>query len=85
MRYHREVYIPISDIKRLASLTEYLNTLKWTYSAHSLDNLKYRMIRQEDILLYIRDLKLKDTDIFEYYTDYKNNIKIGRASCRERV
>lgn len=73
-RYHKKVYISEQHKKQLELLTYHLNTLKWRYTSHCLDTLKYRTIKLEDILLFIKDLKLNDKDIFEYYTDYQNNI-----------
>lgn len=68
-RYHVKCYIPEADKKRLEIFTSQLNILKWTYTDHCIDNLKYRTIKLEDILLYIKDLKLRHEDIFEYYTN----------------
>jgi len=73
-RYHKNVYIPEADKARLEALTDVLNTLKWTHTRHCTDNLKYRTIRQEDILLFIKDLKLRHEDIFEYYKDEAGHI-----------
>lgn len=73
-RYHKKVFIPDNHLPILSRHTSILNTLKYRYTAHCLDNLKYRSIRQEDILLFIRDLKLQASDIFEYYMDDKNAI-----------
>jgi hypothetical protein len=73
-RYHKKVYIPDKDKKRLETLTVRLNALKWTYTVHCLDNLKYRTIRQADILLFIKNTVLQSKNIFEYYTDEKNDI-----------
>lgn len=77
-RYHKAVYIPDIDKKRLEALTDVLNAMKWRYTEHCIDTLKYRTIRIEDILVFIKNLKLNSQDIFEYYTDEKNRIiKIG--------
>lgn len=76
MRYHKKVYFPEQDISRLKDLTYTLNNKYWRASKHCLDNLKYRTIIQEDILLFIKDLKLQVENIFEYYTDEKNITKI---------
>ena len=68
-RYHKKVYFPITAEKDLQLFTNKLNSLSWQYSNHSLDNIKYRIIDIEKLLLYIRDLNLNYKDIFEYYID----------------
>jgi len=74
-RYHKKVYIPDNDIKKLQGFTCILNNKKWLYSKHSIDNLKYRTYNIKEILLYIRDLYLDYKDIFEYYTGDKGDIQ----------
>jgi len=76
MRYHKEVYIPQQDTTKLKALTNTLNNKSWKYSKHCLDNLKYRVISQEDILYFIKALKLQEDNIFEYYTENNNIIKV---------
>ena len=77
LRYHKDVYIPEADKSRLEALTIELNALKWRFTPHCIDNLTVRTIRQEDILLFIKDLKLQAVDIFEYYiNEYNRIIKI---------
>jgi hypothetical protein len=73
-RYHKDVYIPEAGKRSLEALTDVLNTLKWTYSKHVLDNLKYRSINMEAILLFIKNTRLQAKDIFEYYIDDKSII-----------
>jgi hypothetical protein len=72
LRYHRQVYFKPSDTDRLKDFTDRLNGLAWQYTAHSLDNIKYRIIDVKSILLYIKDLILNSQDIFEFYTDEKS-------------
>jgi len=72
LRYHKKVYIPIEDIKKLQDFTCNLNGITWQYSAHAIDNLKYRAYNIKDILIYIKDLQLDYKDIFEYYKDNGN-------------
>jgi len=77
LRYHKDVYIPEVDKIRLVVSTDILNGLKWRFTPHCIDNLTVRTIRQEDILLFIKDLKLQAVDIFEYYiNEYNRIIKI---------
>ena len=76
-RYHKDVYIPEVDMTSLEVSTHALNVLKWRFTPHCIDNLTVRTIRQEDILLFIKDLKLQAVDIFEYYkNEYNRIIKI---------
>jgi len=48
--------------------------LGWQYSAHAIDNLKYRAIDNRAILLHIKGLTLSASDVFEYYTGDKGDI-----------
>jgi len=68
MRYHKDVYIPIIDKVKLEAFNVELNSLKWRYTSHCIDNIKYRIIRLEEILNFIKDLILDYKDIFEYST-----------------
>jgi len=74
-RYHKNVYIPITDTFKLKAYTDKLNGLKWQYSRHALDNLKYRIIDRVGLLLYIKSYILDWQDIFEYYIDNIGNIE----------
>ncbi len=71
-RYHKEVYIPISDLKKLKSFNNKLNELDWTYSRHCLSNLKHRVIDIKGVLDFIKNTVLDYNNIFEYYTLYGN-------------
>jgi hypothetical protein len=73
-RYHKSVYIPITDLKKLKRYTDKLNRLNWSYTGHCLDNLKYRVIDRIGLLLYIKGKRLDKKEIFEYYTDLQGNI-----------
>lgn len=64
-RYHKKVYFP--DIKEIALFTENLNNAEWQYSKHCLENLKYRFIDIENLLYFIKYLKLNSEWAFEYY------------------
>ena len=74
MRYHKNVYIPEPDKIRLEASTNCLNNLKWRYTVHCIDTLQYRAVRQDDILIFIKDTILQAINIFEYYTNEKNDI-----------
>jgi hypothetical protein len=71
LRFHKKVYTKPEDLERLKTLTEQLNDIIWTHSEHCLDNLKYRIIDIEDILRFIKGVKLEPDQIFEYYLDNK--------------
>lgn len=74
LRYHKKVYFKFEDTKRLETFTGLLNVKQWAFSSHCLDNLKYRDVDVEAILLFIKNLKLKYEDIFEFYTDDKGEL-----------
>lgn len=76
LRYHKKVYFPICDIKKLKDFTLSLNSLSWQYSKHTLDNIKDRFIDIKGILLFIKDITLNDNDIFEYYMEDKKIVKV---------
>lgn len=73
-RYH--IKLGFNHISQLKDLTEQLNLKNWTYSEHCLDNLKYRFIDLKGILLFIKDIKLKAENIFEYYEENEKIIKL---------
>ena len=66
-RYHEKIYFP--DAVMVKELTEKLNSkhIRWTYSKHCLENLKYRALDNASILLHIKNLELKAEEVFEYY------------------
>ena len=66
-RYHKSVYFPDNDIKKLKDFTDKINAKKWRYTPHSIENMKYRQSDNRAILEYIKGLKLACKDIFEYY------------------
>ncbi len=65
MRYHKKIFFP--DIDKLKIVNNKLNGLKWRYSKHCLDSLKYRAINEGKTLQFIKKLVLNEQDIFEYY------------------
>jgi len=71
-RYHKDVYIPDGDNIRLEAWTARLNAGKWHISKHCTDNLKIRYIGLSEIFLFIKNIVLNASDIFEYYTDENN-------------
>lgn len=74
-RYHKKVYFPLGSGTALHKFTNKLNAMQWKYTSHSLDNLKYRSIDNRDILLFIKDLVLDFSDIFEFYAQDNEVIK----------
>ena len=73
-RYHKKIYFP--DIKKLQVLNDKLNMYNWQYSKHAIDNLQYRSIDINAILMFIKNIKLKYDNIFEYYVKDDNIIKV---------
>ena len=73
-RYHKKVYIPDRDIRRLQGFTCKLNAMFWQYTKHSIDNIKHRAYNIKDILFYIKALQLDYNDIFEYYASDNDDI-----------
>jgi hypothetical protein len=74
LRYHKEVYFPNNSAQTIGALCDYLNQQEWRYTAHSIDNIKLRVINIEDLLYFIKDLKLDYNKVFEFYADDKQNI-----------
>lgn len=76
-RYHKKVYFPNNAGQKLQAFTDRLNNIEnWSYSRHSIDNLKYRVNNIKDILVYLKNLKLDSEQIFEYYEE---NTEIKKA------
>jgi len=78
-RYHIKTGFTQEDISLLKDYTDNLNFLDWNYTKHCLDNIKYRCINLESILLFIKSSKLKIESIFEFY---KINNIIEKACYR---
>jgi hypothetical protein len=75
MRYHKDVYWPENQKENLIALTYALNQKAWRYTAHCLDNIYLRVIDVEQMLYFIKNkLQLCAENVFEFYTDEKNNI-----------
>jgi hypothetical protein len=74
------VYTDPGHFKGLQTFTDRLNGLNWRYSRHSIENIKYRAIDLESVLLFIRDLKLESGQIFEYYL--KDNLEPEKVCYR---
>lgn len=66
-RYHKKIYFP--DIDELEQLNNVLNNMDFDCSRHCLDNIYYRTLDLNRLLLYIKQLKLTKENIFEYYKD----------------
>jgi len=75
LRYHKKIYFPNNALAHIQALTDKLNGLKWQYSTHCLDNLKYRLIDNKAVLLYIKNLVLEARQVFEYYSQDNKIIK----------
>lgn len=73
-RFHKKIYFPASN--KLEKLNAELNSKKWQYSRHCLENLKYRALDLKKVLSYIAGLELQSRDIFEYYSENNNIIKV---------
>ena len=63
-RYHKDLFFP--DIDKLNILIERLNRKRWGYTGHSFEKIKERASYQS-VICFIRDLRLKADDVFEYY------------------
>ena len=66
-RYHKKIGFNIRHEKDLKSLNDSLNSKDWKYTQHCLNNLHIRFGDKQKILLFIKNLKLNENDIFEYY------------------
>jgi hypothetical protein len=80
LRYHKAVYTEPGHWQRLADFTEKLNGFNWLYNKHCLENIRYRAIDIEGLLLYIKDIRLEAGAIFEYYLTDKG--EVDRACYR---
>jgi len=72
LRYHKKVFFDPKDTESLKAFTNRLNGLEWRYSSHSIEGLKYRAIDLESLLLFVKDIKLNDNQLFEYYAEDKS-------------
>ncbi len=81
LRYHKQVFFDERDNQSLKTFTNRLKGLNWSYSSHSIDNLRYRAIDLEGLLLFIKDIELKAEQIFEYYIDEQSR-SIEKACYR---
>lgn len=72
-RYHIKTGFNLAHISLLKELNNKLNCLEWKYTNHCIDNLKDRAINIKDVLYFIKNLSLKENNIFEYYA-IKNKI-----------
>lgn len=75
-RYHIKTGFKQEHIDLLKTFTNKLNALNFSYSRHCLDNLKYRVINLEQLLMFIKNQELNFNGIFEYYAegDYINKV-----------
>jgi hypothetical protein len=75
-RYHIKIGFEPKHISQLKELTEQLNYKNWLYSNHCIDNLKFRAVDLEGILLFIKGIELILSQIFEFYTDSDIIVKV---------
>lgn len=75
-RYHIKIGFEPVYINKLKEYIKRYNSISWQYTSHCLDNLKYRVIDIKALLLYIKDLKLEYNNIFEFYADNGDIVKI---------
>jgi hypothetical protein len=66
MRFHKDIYFPIDDNIDLNNLIQSLNIKKFKFSVHSIDRIIEKS-NIESIGLYLKDLKLEYSTMFEYY------------------
>lgn len=75
MRYHKNVYFSLKHQDEIIAFTYALNNKSWRFTSHCLDNTKLRTLNIEQLLYFIKnDLRLNSDDVFEIYTDDKDNI-----------
>jgi len=75
-RYHIKIYTRPEDIKAVKTLTDRLNALKWTYTEHCIDNIKYRAVNMIEILNFIKGQTLNSKEVFEYYIENNTLTKL---------
>ncbi len=67
LRYHVKTGFMPEDKLLISQETEALNSLNFKWTAHSLDNLKHRVIDTQALLMYIKNTKLEAGQVFEFY------------------
>jgi len=73
-RYHYITGFDKKHIDQLKAITSRLNMLKWQYTRHTLDNIKYRELDNKRLSEFFNSCILKYDDIIEYYS----NIHTGK-------
>jgi len=73
-RYHTEIYFPDTD--KLERFNTSLNLKNWLYSKHCLENIKFRSLEVKKVLSFISKLELNEDNIFEYYKENDDIIKV---------
>ena len=73
-RYHKKIFFPISNDKKLNDAVISLNNKKISLSKHAIEKLKNRIPESEysNISHFFSNMQLKIDDIIEYYVE--NNI-----------
>ena len=74
MRYHKKIYFPNSSRADLKDFTCRMNNTGWKYTQHTLDHIRYRAIDIQEVLQFIKGLTLNAKQVFEYYTEGKDDI-----------
>jgi hypothetical protein len=66
-RFHKQVLFPDIYDQQLKEVNDDLNRKEFSFSKHSLDNVKWRAIDMTELLLDIKERFLSVDNIFEYY------------------
>lgn len=70
LRFHVKVSeITEQQRNNLRLFVESINNQSYLYTKHCIDRLKYQISDYTPILLFIKDLKFKTDNIFEWYED----------------
>lgn len=75
-RYNKQVFFPIEHKDKLEQVNARLNGLKYIFTNHFFKQLKQRFSDIEKIGQYLKNLKLQEVNIFEYYIDGDNITKV---------
>jgi len=87
-RYHKAVYTEPIHWQKLEALTEKLNSLKWSYSGHCLENVKSRAVKICYRIPYTEaglDIILVISEDKEIITIYINSIGDNHETLRKNL
>jgi len=75
-RYHKKIYFP--HINELKTFNNSVNDKTWHFSNHALDRVyqKLSYIEIEKLLNEIKNYKLNEKNIFEYYEENNKILKV---------